>query len=169
MSGTVTVFIPRLPRAGPWPWSPRSWTVSQLNAAIARDGFDMALDEFDTRSQVGTAHCTVGGLRTCFEYYEGPLRQYMRAVDEMREEDGFPYTDEELALVARHDRVVQLVLHWRPREHAAACITAASLARMSGGVALEEGIWRWYSGDEALAWARDADVKGREENWESGE
>ena len=156
MSAEITVFLPRLPKRGIWPWSRRTWTAAELNREIAAAGFDMRLDDFRPETQTGYVPCTIQGVRSGFEFYSDSIEEYLSLVDEMRDDSDFPYSDADLELVKRHASVVQLSTHWRPREYAAAAVAAACLARMTGGTVLDEPPWKWYAGDAAIAWARKA-------------
>jgi len=159
MSAAITVFLPRLPKRGLIPGRRRGWTVAQLNQEIAAAGFDVKLRPFDTEKQGGYVLCTIGGARSGFEYYADSIDAYQEVIDDMRDDGDFPYSEEDLTVISRHASVVQMVIHYRPREYAAAAIAAACLAKMVGGTVLDEPVWKWSSGHEALAWARDVFAK----------
>jgi hypothetical protein len=146
MSAAITIFIPKLRK---------SWTSAQLNHEIARAGFPVVLESFDPARQSGYVPAMVDGVRSGFEFYSDDVEAYLESVEDMRDDRDFPYSEEDLGRVAAHESVVQLIIHYRPREYAAAAVTAAALAALTGGLALDEPVWKWVSGDEALAWARD--------------
>jgi hypothetical protein len=157
MSAAITIFLPRPIRRGFLLFRRNDWSAKQLNSAIAAAGFDLQLDEFDPASHVGHLPCTVEGNECGFEYYPDSIEAYLEAVEDLREEEGdeFPYSEEDLSTVRRHRSAVQLVIHYRPREYSAAAATAACLAKMTGGVVLDEPVWKWYRGAAAIAWGRN--------------
>jgi hypothetical protein len=161
MSAEITIFLPALPKRG-W-FRRRAWTCTQLNEQIAADGFDMKLDDFDPEKQAGYVICRIESTRSGFEYYADSIDAYREAVEEMRGDDDFPYSGDDLSLIEHSASVVQLSIHWRPYENAAAAIAAACLARMTGGTVLDEPPWKWYSGDAAREWARDVLTRHRED------
>ena len=74
---------------------------------------------------------------------------------------GFPVVleQDEIRRIAGHDQAIQLVFSYRPRQVAAAAVAAASLAVLTSGLVLDGPSWTWYSGEDALAWARDVFAK----------
>jgi hypothetical protein len=150
MSIPLTVFVPA---------QHRKWTSGELLAEIKRNGFALELEPFDARKQRGAVPCKYRGIPCYFEYYRDSLEQYLEAVDEMRElePDDFPYTDEDLIRIRSHDHVVQLITHSSFRGRLAAVIAAGNLARLTGGWVLDEPVWKWNSGAEAIAWAQAAE------------
>lgn len=159
MSASITVFLPKLPKRGWIPGRRRTWTAADLNTEIAKQGFAMTLDPFDPPAQAGYVLCTIGGVRSGFEFYADSIDAYQEAIDDMRGDRDFPYSEEQLELVARHDSVVQLTIHYREAEYASAAVAGACLAKMTGGTVLDEPVWKWYSGQQAIQWAREVVAK----------